>query len=475
MLQREGIELVLSSNVTKARRDGDDYVLELENGQELRGDRILVATGQRPRVKGIGLDTVGVEENAHGVPVDSHLRAADGLWAIGDVNGIWPLTHVGKYQGEVVADNILGTPREANYEAVPRVVYTDPQAAAVGASTAAYSATVPITEIAKIATYTRAYADDKGFITLLSDGDRLTGAYALGPEAGRMAPAGHPGDPQPPPPRRPRRHDPALPDLLRDLRRRPQEAAPAGCRWVEVRGRTDHIRLKAGDTVTTALPSPPLGSARTRGEAAPMDYLVTMTTHVPDGTSDAAVEDVRAREAAHSRELASRGTPPPPLAASRCSRASGGRSASSQRPTEPSSSQCSSPCLCGYGAPMTSPRSRRIPTTLARRPRKRYRRTAGRGERIPHHLHDRRPTGDAKRHRRCHRGERGRQGKGARRARKASAAVGAVRRGSDARTVAGHDAGEMEAMLDSLPLREWSDVETIPLAPHPSDPGSGPR
>ena len=184
VLQREGIELVLSSSVTKARRDGDDYVLELDGGQELRGDRILVATGRRPRVKGIGLDTVGVEENPHGVPVDSHLQASDGLWAIGDVNGLWPLTHVGKYQGEVVADNILGRPREANYEAVPRAVYTDPQAAAVGATTGRYSATVPITDIAKIATYTRAYADDKGFITLLSDGDRLTGAYALGPESG---------------------------------------------------------------------------------------------------------------------------------------------------------------------------------------------------------------------------------------------------------------------------------------------------
>jgi pyruvate/2-oxoglutarate dehydrogenase complex dihydrolipoamide dehydrogenase (E3) component len=184
VLQREGIELVLSSSVTKARRDGDDYVLELEGGQELRGDRILVATGRRPRVKGIGLDTVGVEENAHGVPVDAHLRVADGLWAIGDVNGLWPLTHVGKYQGEVVADNILGTTREANYEAVPRVVYTDPQAAAVGATEGRFNATAPITDIAKIATYSRDYADDKGFITLLSDGDRLTGAYALGPESG---------------------------------------------------------------------------------------------------------------------------------------------------------------------------------------------------------------------------------------------------------------------------------------------------
>jgi dihydrolipoamide dehydrogenase len=183
-LQREGIELSLSTNVTAARRDSDDYVLECDDAPELRGDRILVATGRRPRVRGLGLDTVGVEEDAHGVPVDAHLRAADGLWAIGDVNGLWPLTHVGKYQGEVVAANILGTPRKANYEAVPRVVYTDPQAAAVGATSAHFSATVPITEVAKIATYSRSYADDKGFLTLLSDGKRLTGAYALGPEAG---------------------------------------------------------------------------------------------------------------------------------------------------------------------------------------------------------------------------------------------------------------------------------------------------
>jgi dihydrolipoamide dehydrogenase len=94
------------------------------------------------------------------------------------------LTHVGKYQGEVVAANILGEPREANYEAVPDVVYTDPQAASVGAFEARFSATVPVSEVAKTATYTRAYADSNGFLTLLSDGERLTGAYALGPEAG---------------------------------------------------------------------------------------------------------------------------------------------------------------------------------------------------------------------------------------------------------------------------------------------------
>jgi dihydrolipoamide dehydrogenase len=112
------------------------------------------------------------------------MRAGERLWAIGDVTGIWPLTHAGKYQGRVVAANILGEPREANYDAVPRVVYTDPQAAAVGATEAPISATAPLTGIAKTATYTRAYAESNGFLTLLSDGQRLTGAYALGPEAG---------------------------------------------------------------------------------------------------------------------------------------------------------------------------------------------------------------------------------------------------------------------------------------------------
>src|SRR3954452_19748991 len=184
VLRREGIELVLSANATRARRDGEDYVLELDDGRELRGDRLLVATGRRPRVRGLGLETVGVEPDAHGVPVDAHLRAAEQLWAIGDVNGLWPLTHVGKYQGDVVAANILGEPRKANYEAVPRVVYTDPQAAAVGASASRFSAMVPMSEVSKTATYTRAYADDPGFLTLLSDGERLVGAYALGPEAG---------------------------------------------------------------------------------------------------------------------------------------------------------------------------------------------------------------------------------------------------------------------------------------------------
>ena len=100
------------------------------------------------------------------------------------MTGLWQLTHVGKYQGDVVAANILGEPRKANYDAVPRVTYSDPQAAAVGAVEGSFSATVPLAEVPKTSTFTRAYAEGNGFLTLLSDGERLTGAYALGPEAG---------------------------------------------------------------------------------------------------------------------------------------------------------------------------------------------------------------------------------------------------------------------------------------------------
>ena len=184
VLRRDGIEVVLGEHAAAARRDGDDFVLVLESGRELRGDRLLVATGRTPRVDGIGLETVGITADRRGIPVDAQMRAGERLWALGDVTGIWPLTHVGKYQGEIVAANILGEARDADYRAVPRISYTDPQAAAVGATEGRFSATVPVSELAKTETYTRAYAQSNGFLTLLSDGEVLTGAYALGPEAG---------------------------------------------------------------------------------------------------------------------------------------------------------------------------------------------------------------------------------------------------------------------------------------------------
>jgi pyruvate/2-oxoglutarate dehydrogenase complex dihydrolipoamide dehydrogenase (E3) component len=184
VLRDEGVELHFGSHASAVRLEDGEYVLSFPEGPELRGDRLLVATGRRPRVDGLGLDTVGIEPGRAGIEVDARMRAGDGLWAIGDVTGIWPLTYVGKYQGRVAADNILGGYREAHYDAVPRVVFTDPQVAAVGDAEGVVEATVQLADVPRTATYTRAYADRPGFLTLVSDGERLTGAHAVGPEAG---------------------------------------------------------------------------------------------------------------------------------------------------------------------------------------------------------------------------------------------------------------------------------------------------
>lgn len=183
-LAADGIELCFGEHATGVRREGEEFLLEFAGRDDLRGDRLLVATGRSARVDGLGLDTVGVEPARQGVPVDDRMRVADGVWAIGDVTGVWPLTYIGKYQGRVAAANILGRDRTANYDAVPRVVFTDPQAAAIGEPEGSLTATVPLSEVPRTATYTRAYAEHPGFMTLVSDGERLTGAYALGPDAG---------------------------------------------------------------------------------------------------------------------------------------------------------------------------------------------------------------------------------------------------------------------------------------------------
>src|SRR3954454_9491975 len=179
-----GIELHLGQKVERVSKEGDEFVVSLGVGDDLRGERLLVATGRRPRVKDIGLETVGIEPGEKGIEVDSRMRAGENLWAIGDVTGIWPLTYVGKYQGRIVADNILGGSREADYSAVPRVVFTDPQAASVGEPEGTHTATVQMAAVSRTSTYTRAYDKRPGYMTLISDGGRITGAHALGPEAG---------------------------------------------------------------------------------------------------------------------------------------------------------------------------------------------------------------------------------------------------------------------------------------------------
>ena len=183
-LTAAGIELRLGVHAAEVAPADGGVDVTLEDGATLHADRLMVATGRRPRTEGLGVEHVGITLEHGAVPVDDSLRAGDGLWAIGDVTGIWPLTYVGKYQARIAAANILGTPRSAQYDAVPRVVFTDPQAASVGAAEGQLTCTVKLAEVARTSTYTRTYADEPWFATLVSDGERLTGAHALGPEAG---------------------------------------------------------------------------------------------------------------------------------------------------------------------------------------------------------------------------------------------------------------------------------------------------
>lgn len=183
-LRSECLGIHLGMRAARVRHERGEYAASFEDGRELRAERLLLATGRRARVHELGLETLGIEPGAHGIEVDERMNAADGVWAIGDATGQWPLTYVGKYQGRVAAANILGEHRVASYEAVPRVVFTDPQAFAVGAADGELEASAKVSEVPRTSTYMRSYEEQKGFLTLLSDGERLTGAYALGPEAG---------------------------------------------------------------------------------------------------------------------------------------------------------------------------------------------------------------------------------------------------------------------------------------------------
>jgi pyruvate/2-oxoglutarate dehydrogenase complex dihydrolipoamide dehydrogenase (E3) component len=183
-LQKDGIELRLGEFAASASKDGSDFVLSFEGGDDLRAAALLVATGRKPRIEDIGLDSVGIEPGKRGIEVDDRLRAGEGVWAIGDATGIAPFTHVGKYQGRIAARDILGGEAKADYRAVPRVVFTDPQVAAVGESEGSSTGTVQLASVARTSTYTREYAERPGFLTLVSDGEKLIGAHAVGPEAG---------------------------------------------------------------------------------------------------------------------------------------------------------------------------------------------------------------------------------------------------------------------------------------------------
>ncbi len=167
-------------------------VLHLNDGSTVSADVVIFATGRTPRTGELGVENAGVQLGDHGeIIVDEHCQAATGVWAVGDVTGIMPYTHVAKYQGRIAADAILGGQRTATYEGVPRVVFADPEIAAVGLTAqAAREQGIRVVEneldltaaLAKPWLYEQ---EPHGTLGVIADADRRTliGAWAVGPLA----------------------------------------------------------------------------------------------------------------------------------------------------------------------------------------------------------------------------------------------------------------------------------------------------
>jgi dihydrolipoamide dehydrogenase len=183
---RAGIQLRLGATIAGASSDGGESVLELEDGDPVEAERLLVATGRRANVEGFGLEQLGLTISKQGVEVDERMRAAEGVWAIGDVNGLAMFTHAGKYQARVAADDAAGLPARADQRAMPAVTFTDPQVASVGRTDGegAVTATWKVNQTARASTYERPKRD--GLLKVFADPERrvLVGAVAVGPEAG---------------------------------------------------------------------------------------------------------------------------------------------------------------------------------------------------------------------------------------------------------------------------------------------------
>jgi len=194
-LRADGIDVRTGTQATRVSVDGDQRVVELDDGSTVRGERLVIAVGRRPRSAEIGLETIGITldpQRPGPVPVDERCRVVDGVWAAGDCTGVMLFTHLAKYQARVAMADMAGRPVAADYRAIPRVIFTDPEVAAVGISeaqardagldVAVAKLDLPSGGVARTYTYER---DPRGEMTLVFDrGSRtMVGAWAVAPLA----------------------------------------------------------------------------------------------------------------------------------------------------------------------------------------------------------------------------------------------------------------------------------------------------
>lgn len=196
VLEEDGMTLRTGISAKSVRRGGPGVVVELSDGSQLEAERLLVATGRRSDLRSLGVDAAGLDPDAAAVAVDEHLRAAPGVWAVGDVTGHGAFTHLAVYQGRIAAADVLGRDHQpADYSAVPRVTFTDPEVASVGLTEAqAREAGHRVrTGVATTASSARGWIHgpgaEHGVMKLVADADQgvLLGGSVMSPAAGEVA------------------------------------------------------------------------------------------------------------------------------------------------------------------------------------------------------------------------------------------------------------------------------------------------
>ena len=194
VFESEGISVHVGAMATQVGEDDGEIVVTLDNGTEVRGEKLLVATGRRTNVEGLGLDNVGIELDSPYVPVDDHLQVTDGLWAVGDITGKGLFTHIAAYQAPIAAASILGEEHApADYRAMPRVTFTDPEVGSVGlteqeARDVGLNVAVATQNVPWSARGWLHSSGNEGIIKLVVDTDRdvLVGATSVGPHGGEV-------------------------------------------------------------------------------------------------------------------------------------------------------------------------------------------------------------------------------------------------------------------------------------------------
>lgn len=193
-LRAEGVEIRAGAGIRRVEHGADGFIAHLDSGDRLTAEHMLVATGRHTDLAALGVAAVGLDESARTVPVDERMRAAEGVWVIGDVTGHGAFTHTSVYQARIAAADLLDQDDEvADYRAVPAVTFTDPEAAMAGLTEAAarergIRVRTSVTDIASTPRGWIHKAGNEGLIKLVADADRgiLVGATVVAPAGGEI-------------------------------------------------------------------------------------------------------------------------------------------------------------------------------------------------------------------------------------------------------------------------------------------------